>query len=180
MFSLFTSLHVQDCGMWPSCPVKWLPWVSSLRCFVAALASLNGVHNINDVICVMCYDVTHITALAQCGSVGTSYFWRILLLPHLYLTVHIWCTILHPLPQNGNTAVLVGSFNGHKDLVQELCETFGADFLHKNKVRAMQTEVAVNVHVGNYACTVATKSSCVAALAGWLSASHCVWDVIQS
>ncbi len=28
---------------------------------------------------------------------------------------------------------------GHQSLVQELCEAFGADFLHRKKVRAMQT-----------------------------------------
>ena len=44
-----------------------------------------------------------------------------------------------PSPQNGNTAVLLAALNGHKDLVQELCENFGADFMHRNKVRAMQT-----------------------------------------
>ena len=44
-----------------------------------------------------------------------------------------------PFSQYGNTAVLCAAFEGDKDLVQELCETFGADFLHKNKVRAMQT-----------------------------------------
>ena len=44
-----------------------------------------------------------------------------------------------PVPQDGWTAVLLAAFCGHKEVVQELCETFGADFLHKNKVRAMQT-----------------------------------------
>ncbi len=47
--------------------------------------------------------------------------------------------LLHLLPQDGWTAVLVASHYGHKGLVQELCETFGADFLHRMKVRAMQT-----------------------------------------
>ena len=32
--------------------------------------------------------------------------------------------------------------------MQELCETFGADFLHREKVRVIQTEAALNVHVG--------------------------------
>ena len=44
-----------------------------------------------------------------------------------------------PLPQNGWTAVLVAAYCGHKEVVQELCETFGANFLHKKKVRIMQT-----------------------------------------
>ena len=44
-----------------------------------------------------------------------------------------------PFPQDGWTAVLLSSCYGHKDLVQELCETFGADFLHRKKVRAMQS-----------------------------------------
>ena len=42
-------------------------------------------------------------------------------------------------PQDGCTAVLVAARYGHKEVVQELCETFGADFLHKMKVRVMQT-----------------------------------------
>ena len=42
-------------------------------------------------------------------------------------------------PQDGWTAVLLAARYGHKEVVQELCETFGADFLHKKKVRAMQT-----------------------------------------
>ena len=44
-----------------------------------------------------------------------------------------------PFPQDGWTAILLAARYGHKDLVQELCETFGADFLHRKKVRAMQT-----------------------------------------
>ena len=44
-----------------------------------------------------------------------------------------------PFPQDGWTAVLLAARYGHKEVVQELCETFGADFLHKNKVRTMQT-----------------------------------------
>ena len=42
-------------------------------------------------------------------------------------------------PQDGSTAVLLAARYGHKEIVQELCETFGADVLHKKKVRAMQT-----------------------------------------
>ena len=37
-------------------------------------------------------------------------------------------------PQDGWTAVLLAAHYGHKEVVQELCETFGADFLHRNKV----------------------------------------------
>ena len=44
-----------------------------------------------------------------------------------------------PFPQDGWTAILLAARYGHEDLVQELCETFGADFLHRMKVRAMQT-----------------------------------------
>ena len=43
-----------------------------------------------------------------------------------------------PFPQDGWTAVLLAAYCGHKEVVQELCETFGADFLHK-KVMAIQT-----------------------------------------
>ena len=52
-----------------------------------------------------------------------------------------WCvsqSSLHPF-QDGETAVLLASRFGHKGLVKELCETFGADILHRMKVRAMQT-----------------------------------------
>ena len=42
-------------------------------------------------------------------------------------------------PQDGWTAVLLAARYGHKQVVQELCETFGADFLHRKKVKAMQT-----------------------------------------
>ena len=65
--------------------------------------------------CVYSFLVSTIQALASC-------------------TVHF-----SPLPQDGRTAVLVAARCGHKEVVQELCETFGADFLHKNKVRAIQT-----------------------------------------
>ena len=43
------------------------------------------------------------------------------------------------LSQDGLTAVLLAGRYGHKEVVQELCETFGADFLHRKKVKAMQT-----------------------------------------
>ena len=46
---------------------------------------------------------------------------------------------LHPFPQDGVTAVLLAARYGHKGLVQELCETFEADFLYRMKVRVMQT-----------------------------------------
>ena len=47
--------------------------------------------------------------------------------------------IFAPFPQNGWTAVLLAARYGHKEVVQELCDTFEADFLHRMKVRAMQT-----------------------------------------
>ena len=37
------------------------------------------------------------------------------------------------------TPVLLAARYGHKVVVQELCEIFGADILHRKKVRAMQT-----------------------------------------
>ena len=39
--------------------------------------------------------------------------------------------------QDGWTAVLLAACHGQKELVQELCETFEADFLHRKKVKAM-------------------------------------------
>ena len=64
-----------------------------------------------------------------------------LLLPRFYHTsTHLmYSPLFAPLPQDGWTAVLLAARYGHKEVVQELCETFGADFLHKKKVRAMQT-----------------------------------------
>ena len=41
--------------------------------------------------------------------------------------------------QDGWTTVLLAAHYGHQSLVQELWETFVADFLHKMKVRVMQT-----------------------------------------
>ena len=42
-------------------------------------------------------------------------------------------------PQDGWTAVLLAARCGHKEVVQELSENFEANFLHKKKVKAMQT-----------------------------------------
>ena len=63
-------------------------------------------------------------------------------MPFQYSTIVCACHFMFhfaPLSQYGNTAVLCAAFEGDKDLVQDLCETFEADFLHKNKVRAMRT-----------------------------------------
>ena len=46
--------------------------------------------------------------------------------------------LLPTLPQDGWTAVLLAARYGRQDLVQELCETFGTDFLHRMKVRPVQ------------------------------------------
>ena len=53
-------------------------------------------------------------------------------------SLHVQFTVAS-FPQDGWTAVLLAARCGHKEVVQELCETFGADFLHRKKVRAMQT-----------------------------------------
>ena len=71
-------------------------------------------------------------------------------LPHK----HPLCDIQPAFPlflQDGWTAILLAARYGHKKVVQELCETYGADFLHRKKVRAMKTDVAVRGWV-NYAC----------------------------
>ena len=59
--------------------------------------------------------------------------------PLIPLLLVVSQSTIAPFPQDGWTALLLSAFNGHKELVQELCETFGADFLHRMKVRAMQT-----------------------------------------
>ena len=68
------------------------------------------------------------------------------------VTVH-FCLL--SLDQEGWTTVLVAARYGHRSLVQELCEAFRADILHRRKVRVMQTVVAVSgvdciVHVPNH------------------------------
>ena len=77
-----------------------------------------------------------------------------------------------PSPQDGNTAVLLAAHKAPKDIVQDLCETFGADFLHKRKVRAMQTvsdskwlsvRTCVSALVG---CDLCPFTSCSTTLAG--------------
>ena len=53
--------------------------------------------------------------------------------------IHVHSFHFASFPQDGFTAVLLAARYGHKELVQELCETFEADFLHRKKVKAMQT-----------------------------------------
>ena len=60
--------------------------------------------------------------------------------PHFLIDINFQCGLCHnpilsTLPQDGWTAVLLAAHNGHQSLVQELCETFGANFLHRKKVR---------------------------------------------
>ena len=72
--------------------------------------------------------------VCSCFAFTTSIF-----LPYKHpLVLHVQSTFA-PLPQDGWTAVLLAAYFGHKEVVQELCETFGAGFLHKKKVMAMQT-----------------------------------------
>ena len=40
--------------------------------------------------------------------------------------------------QFDRTAVQLAAYYGHSDLVEELCESFGADFLHRMEVSALQ------------------------------------------
>ena len=47
---------------------------------------------------------------------------------------------MNAFPQDGCTAVFLATYYGHTDLVHELCESFGADVLHRMKVRAIQTD----------------------------------------
>ena len=75
-----------------------------------------------------------ISTLPLCASADvTSSF-----LPYMQATTS--CTFHFPFfPQDGWTAVLLAARCGHKEVVQELCETFEADVLHRKKVKAMQT-----------------------------------------
>ena len=76
------------------------------------------------------------------------------------------------LSQYGTTAVQCAALNGHKDLVQELCETFMADFLHRNKVRTMQTVSGCEwlselcMPGFNVGCDLCPFTSCSTTLAG--------------
>ena len=60
-------------------------------------------------------------------------------------------SIFTPFLQNGTTALLLATRYGHTDLVQLLCESYGADVLHRNKVRAMYT-ASVNRWWGELNC----------------------------
>lgn len=81
--------------------------------------------------------------------------------------------------QDGWTAALLAARFGHKGTVQELFETFRADFLHRKKVRAMQTvsgiewlgelcmhnvKVFLRGHCGVLVCTYALIVCIIAAL----------------
>ena len=59
-----------------------------------------------------------------------------MLLPCFYHTLHVQSTFAS-FPQDGWTAVLLAARYGHKEVVQKLCETFGADFLYRKKVKSM-------------------------------------------
>ena len=100
---------------------------------------------------VVCF-VTLVFAQAQCGFVCLENSITSSSLP--CSTDLMYRLILHPLPQIGNTAVLLAALKGHKDLVQELCETFGADFLHRDKVRTMLT-ASDSEWLSNCACVSA-------------------------
>ena len=76
---------------------------------------------------------------------------------------------LYALLQDGWTAVLLAARYGHQSLVQELCESFGADILRRKKVRVMQT--ASGSEWLSELCMY-PQSSCVAALTGCLLASR--------
>ena len=85
-----------------------------------------------------------------------QYSWLLNTLCHTPLTpllLVVSQSTIEPFPQDGWTAVLLAARYGHEDLVQELCETFGADFLHRKKVRAIDckwqwmVEWIVNVHM---------------------------------
>ena len=79
-----------------------------------------------------------ISTLPVCATMDVTFSF----LPYKH-PLHVQSTFA-PLPQDGWTAVLLAARYGHKKVVQELCETFGADFLHRKKVRAMQTISGVN------------------------------------
>ena len=53
------------------------------------------------------------------------------------LCVCVYVCVCVALPQDGWTAVLLVACYGYQSLVQELCETFGADLLHRMKVRGI-------------------------------------------
>ena len=75
-----------------------------------------------------------ISTLPLCASLDvTSSF---LLYKH---PLHVHSFHFASFPQDGWTAVLLAARYGPKDVVQELCETFGADIFHRKKVKAMQT-----------------------------------------
>ena len=65
-----------------------------------------------------------------------------------------------PFLQYGWTALLCATYNGHTDLVRLLCEVYGADVLHRNKVRAMHTTSVIEC-LGELKCVCVCVCVCV-------------------
>ena len=60
-------------------------------------------------------------------------------------------SIFTPFLQDGSTALFYATQYGHTDLAQLLCESYGADVLHRTKVRAMHT-ASINRWWGELNC----------------------------
>ena len=88
-------------------------------------------------VCVCCEHICTQPCFKVSGSRYLEFYQ-----PHLLIDINfqsgLCCNpILHSIPQDGVTAVMLAARCGYQSLVQELCETFGADVLHRKKVRAM-------------------------------------------
>ena len=69
-------------------------------------------------------------------------------------------SIFTPFLQDGWTALFYATHNGHADLVRLLCEVYGADVLHRNKVRAVHTTSVIGC-LGQLKCVCACVRVCV-------------------
>ena len=64
--------------------------------------------------------------------------------------------------QDGWTSLFYATKNGHTDLVRLLCDVYGADVFHRNKVRAVHTTSVIGC-LGELNCVRASVRVCVCA-----------------
>ena len=117
--------------------------------------------------------------VCECGWIISLYRWLLIGILHISLVqystiVYIVCyslpmsykrtldvqSIFIPFLQNGWTALFCATLNGHADLVRLLCEVYGADVLHRNKVRAMHTTSVIGC-LGELKCVCVCVCVCM-------------------
>ena len=135
--------------------------------------------------------------VCECGWIISLYKWLLIgilcisLVPYSTIVCYIGCYSLPmsykhtldvqsnfiPFLQNGWTALFCATQNGHTHLVRLLCEVYGADILHREKVRAMHSTSVIGclgqlncvcVWGGGWVCVCGC--GCV-----WVCVCVCVW-----